>query len=603
MDLNVERLGRSLVLTEDEGIGVDITSVELTENREIRGFLLVGRLLTPRAFRYDVLVSTLLAIIRPMRGMDVCLLADHKFLLRFNHETDRDRALRGCPWTFDRNLIILNKVTKEENPATVDLQWCPFYVHVHGLPIRLMTRVVAEMIGNRLGQFIEADQTHGSGASFRIRVSLDVRRPLLRVMSIRTTDGQRTISFTYERLPNLWLRSARSHFGDCPQGLEAEQVGEGMDLPYSAWLQESRSVWSVFKMESRNVGYLGTNMSNRGFSGPWGRSDVSRGSDVFGFGSKNSADQLGAKNIGKAQMPELRLVARDGDLDASVGEDDWIQRSGIRSPNDTEVGWCDVRGVGSGGTRGLLTISENAEQLNFIRTKNVDMEVKGQTGKSKAPGPVEEPPSIQSSIQENIARPTIIHSKPIPITFKAGEQSLLDPTQTQVQATHPPPPHLTSHCGKLPSISTSQFPPSSNENDTEDIHARQWDKFKGITERVRTSSTVSSPSSQNSQYEGGDHGVLISIPVSFTESSKGRGRSRGRGRRGKVTYQRKGPLKRKVQSEIKQPVAKFLALQAGTLNSAYIDNTDKNQGPTVEKTEVYMGNYAAAAAEQPRRAL
>ncbi|KAL0449729.1 UNVERIFIED_CONTAM: hypothetical protein Slati_1529300 [Sesamum latifolium] len=163
METNLERLKRTLVLTEDEEVGMAVKVPEGQGVGEHRGYLVVGCLLTPRAFRYDVLKNTLLSVIRPIRDMDVKLLADHRFLIRFNHMADRDRALRGCPWAFDRNLIISAIVKDEENPLSVQLNWCPFYVHVHGLPLRWMTREIAESIGNRMGRFLEYDSSNSWG--------------------------------------------------------------------------------------------------------------------------------------------------------------------------------------------------------------------------------------------------------------------------------------------------------------------------------------------------------------------------------------------------------------------------------------------------------
>ncbi|KAL0430945.1 UNVERIFIED_CONTAM: hypothetical protein Sradi_0720500 [Sesamum radiatum] len=148
METGLDRLKRTLVLTEDEEAGMDMVSPVIADNRSHPIFLLVGRLLTPKVFRYDVLKSTLMSIIKPVRGMEIRMIEDHRFALRFNHEVDRDRAIRGCPWVFDRNLIILRMVNDDENPATVELHWCPFYMHVHGLPIRLMSREVAESIAS-----------------------------------------------------------------------------------------------------------------------------------------------------------------------------------------------------------------------------------------------------------------------------------------------------------------------------------------------------------------------------------------------------------------------------------------------------------------------
>ncbi|KAL0455025.1 UNVERIFIED_CONTAM: hypothetical protein Slati_0841700 [Sesamum latifolium] len=161
MKTGLDLLKRTLVLTEDEEAGMDMLLSASAKNRNHLIFFLVGRLLTLRAFRYDVLRSTLMSIIKPVRNTEVRLIEDHHFVLRFNHEVDLDRTLRGCPWAFDKNLTILRMVNEDENPATIELNWCPFYVHVHGLPIRLMTRDVAESIGNRIGHFLDFDNSMG----------------------------------------------------------------------------------------------------------------------------------------------------------------------------------------------------------------------------------------------------------------------------------------------------------------------------------------------------------------------------------------------------------------------------------------------------------
>ncbi|KAK4394154.1 hypothetical protein Sango_1886200 [Sesamum angolense] len=149
--------------------GVDIPSVVGTGSEEDMRYMLVGQLLMPQTFRYDDLTSTLMSVLWPMRGMAVQILADHRFLLLVKHAVDRDTVLRGCLWTFDRNLIMLNEVIKDDNPAVVELNWCSFYIHVHGLPIQPMTREIAEFIRNRLGWFLDSDYAQGFGASVRVR--------------------------------------------------------------------------------------------------------------------------------------------------------------------------------------------------------------------------------------------------------------------------------------------------------------------------------------------------------------------------------------------------------------------------------------------------
>ncbi|KAL0460648.1 UNVERIFIED_CONTAM: hypothetical protein Slati_0692000 [Sesamum latifolium] len=132
----MDQFGKSLTLTGDEVDGLTLPASVWEGSREVEGLMLVGRLLTPRPYRFDVLRMALNNILRPLRGVTVRSLGDSRFLLSFNHVVDRDRALDGGPWIFDRNLVILSSVCPDENPAVVELQWCAFHIHIHGLPLR-----------------------------------------------------------------------------------------------------------------------------------------------------------------------------------------------------------------------------------------------------------------------------------------------------------------------------------------------------------------------------------------------------------------------------------------------------------------------------------
>ncbi|KAK4420265.1 hypothetical protein Salat_2439600 [Sesamum alatum] len=121
-----------------------------------------------------------------------------------------------------------------------------------------MTKEVVESIGNRLGVFINSEHASGSvagGASVRIRVSLDVRVPLKIFLRIKAPEGERTVSFTYERLPTFCYGfGVLGHLvRDCPSTLETGWSEGGEDLQYSAWLRESKAV-QPFLANRRRLG-------------------------------------------------------------------------------------------------------------------------------------------------------------------------------------------------------------------------------------------------------------------------------------------------------------------------------------------------------------
>ncbi|KAL0337596.1 UNVERIFIED_CONTAM: hypothetical protein Scaly_2034700 [Sesamum calycinum] len=150
MDSGINRLKTALSLTESEDDGVVIASSLWYSDSDMFGLYLVGRLLTPRPFHADALKSTLMLAFNPVRGMDLKPLEGNRFLLKFNHMVDRNRVVDGCPWSFEKNLLVLSPIAANENPQEVNLDWAEFHTHVHGLPLSKMSKEMAVFIGNHL---------------------------------------------------------------------------------------------------------------------------------------------------------------------------------------------------------------------------------------------------------------------------------------------------------------------------------------------------------------------------------------------------------------------------------------------------------------------
>ncbi|KAL0448799.1 UNVERIFIED_CONTAM: hypothetical protein Slati_1436300 [Sesamum latifolium] len=301
MEQGMDRLGKSLILTEEEEEELILPLQACQGGTEVDGFPLVGRLLSPRYVWFDVFQMTLTILFRPIKGMTVKMLEEHRFLLWFHHCVDRDRALDGCPWTFDKNLIILSKVSVNENPLEVDLNWCSFYVFVHGLPLGLMTNEVAMVVGNRLGKFVELDHAqrrYAWGSKLRIRVALDVRKPLKCGV-----------------LGHI-IRDCNWRIGEEPSEVEGA-------LPYGAWLREPRAVGSTQWSAMR--GKVGGDEQVRGVDCTRVFREVS--GDIFNY----------AGGATTSSRPEERAAGRtlfdEGDHGGSWGMDygkleEWLWLSG-----------------------------------------------------------------------------------------------------------------------------------------------------------------------------------------------------------------------------------------------------------------------------------
>ncbi|KAL0361023.1 UNVERIFIED_CONTAM: hypothetical protein Sradi_3786800 [Sesamum radiatum] len=138
----------------------------------------VGQLLVNKNARFEALHTSIQGMLNPVKGMEMRQLDGGRFLLRFNHIIDRNEVLEECPWSFEKNILILSGINKEENPMRVDLGWCDFFVNVHDLPLSMMNLGLATVIGNKLGTFhgMEMDKSRSSwGSTLRIRVALNVK--------------------------------------------------------------------------------------------------------------------------------------------------------------------------------------------------------------------------------------------------------------------------------------------------------------------------------------------------------------------------------------------------------------------------------------------
>ncbi|KAL0388103.1 UNVERIFIED_CONTAM: putative mitochondrial protein [Sesamum radiatum] len=132
MEADWSRLGESLVLTEEEDLGVVMPTGIWHSDPENGGFHVVGCVLSHKPYHVAALKT-------------------------FFHSVDRDRVLASGPWAFEKNLVVIAPVSDIDNPAEVDLAWCDFHVRIHGLPLGKMTPEIASFIGGKIGRLKDFD--------------------------------------------------------------------------------------------------------------------------------------------------------------------------------------------------------------------------------------------------------------------------------------------------------------------------------------------------------------------------------------------------------------------------------------------------------------
>ncbi|XP_058733417.1 uncharacterized protein LOC131605033 [Vicia villosa] len=229
---------------EEEGVTAEIE--EACED-EVFQRTLAARLWTNNPFNSGAFINTMLGAWKLKNPAEVQELSKNIYLFRFATKRDLERVLKNGPWSFDRNLLVLARVSGEEQPSEINMHFGTFWVRVYGLPLMLRSEAMAKKLGGILGEFEEMDQkeAHRNGRFLRLKVKMNLKKPLKRGTVVRFKEKNLRVHFKYERLPTFCFVCGRigHQLKDCEEVDEFSEEGfenlEEQDLSYGAWLRAS----------------------------------------------------------------------------------------------------------------------------------------------------------------------------------------------------------------------------------------------------------------------------------------------------------------------------------------------------------------------------
>ncbi|OMO99000.1 reverse transcriptase [Corchorus capsularis] len=202
---------------------------------------MVGRLLTERSFNKQAMINTLKQVWKLVKEFSIIALEENLFLFKFASEADMDRVLEGSPWTFDKHLLLFANYDGNLCPEDYNFTRAPFWIRIYELPLGKRNLEVAEKLGKKMGKLIAVDPSldmEGWSRFLRVRVEIDVTKPLRRTILLgKPSEGTRG-RLAYERLPVFCCYCGL--IGHC--GVDCED-GEGGNIErtvhYGEWLRAS----------------------------------------------------------------------------------------------------------------------------------------------------------------------------------------------------------------------------------------------------------------------------------------------------------------------------------------------------------------------------
>lgn len=167
-----------------------------------------GKLLSDREVRSEVVEQTLGWFWIPREGIKCKALGDNCFLFTFSQAAAKRRALEDGPWMLSNEVLVVSDFDRTKSLDEIDFSFIPIWVHVARLPMGLMYKATAEVIGDEIGEFMEVDFESDDLAAGRflwVKVRLDIRLPLRCGITVDmgVEVGDRWCPVQYEFLPEF----------------------------------------------------------------------------------------------------------------------------------------------------------------------------------------------------------------------------------------------------------------------------------------------------------------------------------------------------------------------------------------------------------------
>ncbi|XVE95711.1 hypothetical protein REPUB_Repub02eG0122900 [Reevesia pubescens] len=310
-------LWAKLALTDEEQSVVAIEKSWVEDTFERSGHCLVGKLMTKKMVNVEALKIVLSKVWKVSRSLDTKEEGDKMFLFYFGNKKEKDRVLLTQPWSFNKSLLVLSKMDGFSTPDAINMDWCSFWVQIHGLPFGLMNERVGIVIGESLGDVEEVETTTDNvawGKFVRVRVHLNVHKPLRRVGRISLENGKNlVVSFKFEKFPDVCYACGclDQQKSDCDLAFSMKKMTGGFSREYGAWLRAETPHFIPHKNDATVLGEEVVSGNQVQGVPNFGRIRLPNRDEICGQGGKKRGTTEGDKeNQGNRENHGLALAGK-----------------------------------------------------------------------------------------------------------------------------------------------------------------------------------------------------------------------------------------------------------------------------------------------------
>jgi hypothetical protein len=161
------------------------------------GFFALARFYSSHGFPTRVLFDDLFQLWGDGTARD---LGNNRYLVEFTAERSLNFALRGGPWTFKGDAIIMVRYDGLDRISEVVIESIPLWIRIYDIPVAMLTPAFVSALGAKVGRVLEVGQAVKDFQ--RVRVDFALADALVPTVKIRVRSrGLMEFAVKYESVP------------------------------------------------------------------------------------------------------------------------------------------------------------------------------------------------------------------------------------------------------------------------------------------------------------------------------------------------------------------------------------------------------------------
>lgn len=239
---DLTKLLENFSLSEEEIVGVEVQVESLEEVVTQGKSCLVGKLLANRMVSKEIIKSTLVRCWKITGPCSFKVIGANLFIIEFQNVWDKSSVLDGRPWIFEGQLFAVEEFNGLTPPTQISFAQAAFWVRMYNLPLACMSTDIGLKIGSSVGVVEDVDVVDdgvGWGEFLRVRICLDLSKPLARGRMLKLRGDSVWVAFQYEKLPKFCFRCGviRQGAQGCLQNGGQRSSGEVAEPQFGSWLR------------------------------------------------------------------------------------------------------------------------------------------------------------------------------------------------------------------------------------------------------------------------------------------------------------------------------------------------------------------------------